>query len=93
MYAIRSYYALYRPDLARAETPGQIGQGVSVQSIHRLRDELLDQRIVAQSNGEGYWQSRNDYVLQLEQIYNEPADTSVRTRLDQFWDSWRNNFV
>ncbi len=80
---------LYRPDLARAETPGQIGQGVSVQSIHRLRDELLDQRIVAQSNGEGYWQSRNDYVLQLEQIYNEPADTSVRTRLDQFWDSWQ----
>lgn len=80
---------LYRPDLSRAETPGQIGQGVSVESIHRLRDELLDQRIVAQSNGEGYWQSRNDYVLQLEQIYNEPADTSVRTRLDQFWDSWQ----
>lgn len=80
---------LYRPDLSRAETPGQIGQGVSIESIRRLRDELLDQRIVAQSNGEGYWQSRNDYVLQLEQIYNEPADTSVRSRLDQFWDAWQ----
>lgn len=80
---------LYRPDLSRAETPGQLGQGVSIESIHRLRDELLDQRIIAQSNGEGYWQSRNDYILQLEQIYNEPADTSVRTRLDQFWDSWQ----
>lgn len=80
---------LYRPDLARAETPGQIGQGVSVESIRRLRDELLDQRIVAQTNNEGYWQSRSDYLLQLEQIYNEPADTSVRTRLDQFWDSWQ----
>ncbi len=80
---------LYRPDLARAETPGQIGQGVSIESIRRLRDELLDGRIVAQSNGEGYWQSRNDYLLQLEQLYNEPADTSVRSRLDQFWDSWQ----
>ncbi len=80
---------LYRPDLSRAETPGQLGQGVSVESIRRLRDELLDERIVAQSNGEGYWQSRSDYLLQLEQIYNEPADTSVRTRLDQFWDAWQ----
>jgi len=79
---------LYRPDLSRAETPGQIGQGVSVQSIRRMRDELLDQRIVAQTNGEGYWKTRDDYVLMMEQIYNEPADTSVRSRMDQFWDSW-----
>lgn len=79
---------LYRPDLSRAETPGQIGQGVSVQSIRRLRDELLDQRIVAQSNGEGYWSTRENYVLMMEQIYNEPADISVRSRMDQFWDAW-----
>jgi flagellar hook-associated protein 1 FlgK len=25
----------------------------------------------------------------MEQIYNEPADTSIRTRMDQFWDSWQ----
>ncbi|HNY18131.1 MAG TPA: flagellar hook-associated protein FlgK, partial [Treponemataceae bacterium] len=80
---------LYRPDLSRAETPGQIGQGVSVESIRRLRDELLDQRIVGQSNGEGYWKTKDNYLLMMEQIYNEPADTSVRTRMDQFWDSWQ----
>jgi flagellar hook-associated protein 1 FlgK len=80
---------LYRPDLSRAETPGQIGQGVSVESIRRVRDELLDQRIVAQTNGDGYWKTRDNYVLMMEQIYNEPADTSVRTRMDQFWDSWQ----
>ncbi len=79
---------LYRPDLSRAETPGQIGQGVSVESIQRVRDQLLDQRIVAQTNGTGYWQTRDNYVLMMEQIYNEPADTSVRSRMDQFWDSW-----
>lgn len=79
---------LYRPDLSRAETPGQIGQGVSVQSIRRLRDELLDQRIVAQTNGEGYWSTRDHYLLMMEQIYNEPADISVRGRMDQFWTAW-----
>ncbi|ULQ59751.1 flagellar hook-associated protein FlgK [Brucepastera parasyntrophica] len=79
---------LYRPDLSRAETPGQLGQGVSVESIRRLRDTLLDQRIFAQTNGEGYWQTRNNYILMMEQVYNEPADISLRTRMDQFWDSW-----
>ena len=80
---------LYRADLSRAETPGQIGQGVSVESIRRVRDQLLDQRIVAQTNGEGYWGTRDSYVLMMEQIYNEPAETSVRSRMDQFWDSWQ----
>lgn len=80
---------LYRPDLSRAETPGQLGQGVSVESIRRVRDELLDQRIVGQTNGEGYWQTRDNYVLMMEQVYNEPAETSVRSKMDQFWDSWQ----
>ncbi|HPX47924.1 MAG TPA: flagellar hook-associated protein FlgK, partial [Treponemataceae bacterium] len=79
---------LYRPDLSRAETPGQIGQGVSVESIQRVRDELLDTRILAQTNQEGYWETRDSYVLMLEQVYNEPDESSVRTRMDQFWDSW-----
>ena len=84
-----SYAPLYRPDLSRAETPGQIGQGVSVSAISRLRDELLDQRIVAQTDEQGYWETRDSYIYMLEQLYNEPEDTSVRTRLDQFWDSWQ----
>jgi len=80
---------LYRPDLSRAETPGQIGQGVSVEAIRRVRDELLDTRIVAQTNSEGYWKTRDNYVMMMEEVYNEPEDTSVRTRMDQFWDSWQ----
>ena len=49
---VKTFDPLYRPDLSRAETPGQIGQGSTVESINRVRDEMLDQRIVAQSNQE-----------------------------------------
>lgn len=35
-----AFEPLYRPDLSRAETPGQIGQGVTIGSITRLRDKL-----------------------------------------------------
>ncbi len=85
---LRATDPLYRPDLSRAETPGQIGQGVSIESIRRIRDTLLDKRIVAQSENTGYWETRNQYLLMMEQVYNEPDETSLRTRMDQFWDAW-----
>ena len=80
---------LYRPDLTRAETPGQIGQGVNVEAINRIRDEQLDQRITAQSSDESFWQTRDKYYMMIEQIYNEPVEVSIRTNMDKFWDSWQ----
>lgn len=80
---------LYQPQLNRAETPGQIGQGVDIARIERVRDELLEGRIVANSSGEGYWEARDKYILQLEQVYNEPSELSVRTLMDRFWNSWQ----
>jgi flagellar hook-associated protein 1 FlgK len=80
---------LYRPDLTRAETPGQIGQGVDIASVTRVKDELLEGRIVANGSNETYWQTRNKYVKQMEQVYNEPTELSLRGRMDQFWNSWQ----
>lgn len=86
---LKAFEPLYRPDLSRAETPGQVGQGVEISSIGRLRDQLLDTRIVGETYDMGYWNSRDKYILMLEEIYNEPSDVSVRTRLDEFWDAWQ----
>lgn len=86
---IKSFDPLYRPDLSRAGTPGQIGQGVSVESIERVRDQLLDSRITSQANLESYWSTRENYYTMLEQIYNEPADVSIRSNMDKFWSSWQ----
>ena len=86
---LKPFDPLYRPDLSREETPGQIGQGVTVESINRVRDEMLDKRIVAQSNQESYWDTRSKYYVMLEQIYNEPDEISIRTTMDKFWESWQ----
>jgi len=66
-----------------------IGQGIDVQAINRIRDELLDKRIVGQQNLESYWKTRSDYYTMLEQIYNEPYDVSIRSNMDKFWQSWQ----
>ena len=75
---VKAFEPIYRPDLERAMVPGQIGQGTDVESIERIRDELLDSRIVAQTNEESYWNVRDKYYSMIESIYNEPNDISVR---------------
>jgi len=87
---LKEFDPLYDPALNRAETPGQIGQGVMVQSITRVRDDLLESRIDAHASGEAYWGTRDKYILQLEKAQNEPADLSVRSRMDKFWESWQD---
>ncbi|MDR0312484.1 MAG: flagellar hook-associated protein FlgK [Treponema sp.] len=83
-----AFEPIYLPGLNRAETAGQIGQGVVSTSIERIRDELLDRRIIAQAGGEGYWKTRDPYIRELENIYMEPGDNSIRSKMDEFWNAW-----
>jgi flagellar hook-associated protein 1 FlgK len=80
---------IFMPGLNREERPGQLGQGVVVSRIERIRDELLDRRIVAQASGEGYWKTRDPYVRQIDQMYLEIGDNSLRAKMDAFWDGWQ----
>lgn len=86
---VKSFDPIYRPDLERAMVPGQIGQGTDVSSITRLKDDLLESRIVAQGNEESYWETRNKYYEMIESVYNEPNDISVRSNMDKFWQAWQ----
>jgi flagellar hook-associated protein 1 FlgK len=85
-----TFEPIYLPGLNREETAGQIGQGVVVERIERIRDELLDKRIIAQAGGEGYWEARDPYVREMGKIYLEPGDNSIRSKMDKFWESWQD---
>ena len=86
---LKEFDPLYKPDLERAERAGMIGQGMDSQSIKRVRDELLDQRITEQQHSESYWETRSKYYTMIEQIYNEPNDVSIRSNMDKFWEGWQ----
>jgi flagellar hook-associated protein 1 len=86
---MQAFEPLYLPQLNREDTPGQVGQGMVIERVERIRDMLLEGRIVSQSSLEGFWDTRDGYALQLEQIYNEPTDSSTRSHLDRFWDAWQ----
>lgn len=86
---MKEFDPLYRPDLERAERAGMIGQGIDTQSVERVRDEMLDNRITEQQHHESYWDTRSKYYTMIEQIYNEPEDVSIRSNMDKFWQSWQ----
>ncbi|BCR20790.1 flagellar hook-associated protein FlgK [Borrelia miyamotoi] len=81
---------IYTPQFNRANKTGQLGQGVMIQSIERVRDDLLDIRIAEESQHLGYWKTKDKFISLLENIYNEPEEQSIRKRLNDFWDSWQD---
>ena len=86
---ISSFEPIFMPGLNRAETPGQIGQGAVVERIERIRDRLLDKRIIVQSSAEGYWTVRDRYIREMEQFHLEVGSNSIRGKMDHFWDGWQ----
>ncbi|WP_024654081.1 flagellar hook-associated protein FlgK [Borrelia persica] len=81
---------IYAPQLNRTNKAGQLGQGIMVQSIERIRDELLDIRITEESHRLGYWNVRDKFISLIENTYNEPEEQSIRKRLNDFWASWQD---
>ena len=84
-----TFEPIFMPGLTRAEMAGQIGQGVITERVTRLRDELLDRRIVAQAGAEGFWGTRDRYIREMEKIYLEPGTNSLRSNMDHFWNAWQ----
>jgi flagellar hook-associated protein 1 len=70
--------------------PSQLGSGVSLESITRVRDRFLDRQYREQSATLGEWSVKQDTLSQLETIVNEPGDTGLRAVMDQFWGAWQD---
>ncbi len=76
----------YRPD----GTYGQMGFGVDVINIERMRNSFIDQQIQQQTQQVGYYTSVDDAYQTIENIFTEPSDSGLQQYLDQFFDSWQN---
>lgn len=81
---------IYEPAYNRANVAGQIGQGSQINRIERVRDNFIDDRIIETSSHKDYWAKRNDYLMQVENVFNEPTGITLRTLMDSFWSSWED---
>jgi flagellar hook-associated protein 1 FlgK len=68
---------------------GYVGTGVDVIEFRRIREEFLDIQMRTENRALGEWETKANILSKLEVVFNEPSDTSMRSSLDQFWESWQ----
>ncbi|MFC4618547.1 flagellar hook-associated protein FlgK [Camelliibacillus cellulosilyticus] len=71
----------------RPQISGQIGTGVDIGSIDRIRDSFLDNQVRGEASSVGYWSAKSDALSKLENLMNEPSDHGLSKVLDDFWQS------
>ncbi|GCD09029.1 flagellar hook-associated protein FlgK [Clostridium tagluense] len=76
------------PSMNNAMGPGQLGTGVQISSITRIRDTFLDYQVRVENGTKGWYEGRESFLREIEGIMNEPSDTGVSTLLGKTFDSW-----
>ncbi len=78
------------PAFNRTGLPGQLGTGVLISSIDRIRDIYLDRQINQQAALGGYWGARSDTMSGVEAAFPEPSGSGMGAELSAFWSSWED---
>jgi len=69
---------------------GNVGTGVSIDEIRRIRSSFLDQQFRSESHRLGKWQFLASTWQQVEGVFQEPGDTGLSAQMDKFWNSWQD---
>lgn len=90
-------------NITNANTPGYSRQRVEVKnSIHtrdeninllesrRIRDRFIDKSLRNENQSLGNWDIKNQILTRIEDIFNEPSDSSINKILGEFWNSWED---
>lgn len=68
----------------------QLGTGVEVTKIVRLREDYLDVQLRGENKNFGYWEAKSDTLSKIEELMNEPSDQALAHTLDEFWKGWQD---
>lgn len=68
---------------------GQLGTGVEVGAVDRLRDAFTDLQLRQQYTLSGYYTALADGYAQVEAVFNEPSDSGLNEQLGRFWGAWQ----
>ena len=77
------------PSLNSSNLVGQIGTGVDIVRMERLRDEYLDVQRRKELGTLQQWNIKQDTLEQVEVVFQEPTENGLNSLMTQFWDSWQ----
>lgn len=76
-----------QPGMNKPTNSGQLGTGVQVEEVRRLRDAFADIQYRKENKYLGEAEAKQNALEQIELIYNEPTDNAIRSALDEFWSA------
>lgn len=79
---------IWQMGMTKSQMPGQLGTGVQVDSITRMRDSFLDIQYRRENQSLGAYNILNSTMTSLQNILNEPSDNGISAVMNDFWDSW-----
>jgi flagellar hook-associated protein 1 FlgK len=66
----------------------QLGTGVSITDVSRIRNQFLDVQYRAQNSATSNANSNASELGQVQTALNEPSDSGLQSVMSQFWSSW-----
>jgi flagellar hook-associated protein 1 FlgK len=78
------------PAFNRTGMPGQIGSGVTVMSITRVRDNFLDLQVQAQTSLQGEWSTRQQQLSKIESVFPEPTGSGLGSAISKYYSAWQD---
>ncbi|EJP6470973.1 flagellar hook-associated protein FlgK [Clostridium botulinum] len=79
-----------KPSMNSTAGPGQVGTGVQIVAINRVRDSFLDYQTRVELGVQGQFVSRDKFLSQIENILNEPTDVGISKLFNKFFDAWQD---
>ena len=75
---------------ANTQTGGvvDLGTGVSITDISRIRDQFLDVQYRAQNSATSNANTNSSELQQVQTALNEPSSSGLQNVMSQFWNSW-----
>ena len=75
------------PSRVQPQFPGQMGTGVEIGTVQRVRNQFLDFQFRAENSKFGYWETKQAALSRMEDLLNEPSENGLSKIMDQFWQS------
>ncbi len=68
----------------------QLGTGVGVANITRVRNDYLDAQYRTQNSALSAAGTQSEMLQQAQAAFNEPTSAGIATRLSAFWSAWNS---
>ncbi len=67
-----------------------LGRGVSFEGAAGINDPFIEARLRDQGSMLSFFTSQQDYIGQIDQIFNTGSDADVSSLMSEFWNSWHD---